>query len=48
MEIAFAPIANTRVLAPYRVMIPTPFGTAMLEATQFVTTASPPHGVKTN
>jgi len=48
MEIAFAPIANTRVLAPYRVVIPTPFGTAMLEATQFVTTATPPHTAKTN
>jgi hypothetical protein len=42
MEAWFAPIAGTRVLAPYRVTIPTPLGTAMLEATQFVTTASPP------
>ena len=39
MEIAFAPIAGTRILVPFRMMIPTPLGTAMLEATQFVTTA---------
>ena len=39
IEIAFAPIAGTRVLVPYRMVIPTPLGTAMLEATQFITTA---------
>ena len=39
MEIAFAPIAGTRVLIPFRMVIPTPLGTAMLEATQFITTA---------
>ena len=42
MEVWFAPIAGTRVLAPYRVTVPTPLGVAMLEATQFVTTATPP------
>ncbi|MDB5546609.1 MAG: hypothetical protein JWP21_56 [Tardiphaga sp.] len=42
MEVWFAPIAGTRVLAPYRMTVPTPLGTAMLEATQFVTTAVPP------
>ena len=42
MEVWFAPIAGTRVLVPYRVTIPTPLGTAMLEATQFVTSAAPP------
>jgi hypothetical protein len=47
IEIAFAPIAGTRVLVPYRVLIPTPLGTAMLEATQFVTQAVPPHVAKT-
>ena len=37
MEIAFVPIAGTRVLVPFRMTIPTPFGLAMLEATSFVT-----------
>jgi len=48
MEIAFAPVAGTRILVPYRMVIPTPLGTAMLEATQFITTAAPPHVAKTN
>ena len=47
IEIAFAPIAGTRILVPYRVVIPTPLGTAMLEATQFLTQATPPHLAKT-
>lgn len=48
MEIAFAPIAGTRILIPYRMTVPTPLGTAMLEATQFITQATPPHVAKTN
>jgi len=48
IEIAFAPVLGTRVLVPYRVVIPTPFGTAMLEATQFITQAVPPRLAKTN
>jgi hypothetical protein len=44
MEIAFAPVLGTRILAPFRVVIPTPLGIAMLEATQFITTATPPRG----
>jgi hypothetical protein len=40
MEVWLAPIAGTRVLAPYKVLVPTPLGMAALEATQFVTTAS--------
>ena len=48
MEIAFVPIAGTRVLVPFRMTIPTPFGLAMLEATSFVTTAAPPRVAKTN
>ncbi len=48
MEIAFAPLAGTRILVPFRMVIPTPLGTAMLEATQFITTAAPPHVAKTN
>jgi Protein of unknown function (DUF3108) len=39
IEIAFVPIAGTRILVPFRLIIPTPFGTAMLEATQFITQA---------
>ena len=33
MEIAFVPIAGTRILVPFRLKIPTPLGPAMLEAT---------------
>jgi hypothetical protein len=47
MEIAFVPIAGTRMLVPFRLSIPTPFGPAMLEATSFVTTATPPRVAKT-
>ena len=48
MEIAFAPVAGTRILVPFRMVIPTPLGTAMLEATQFITSATPPRVAKTN
>jgi hypothetical protein len=47
MEIAFAPLAGTRILVPYRMVVPTPLGTAMLEATQFITQATPPRVAKT-
>jgi hypothetical protein len=40
MEITMAPIAGTRYLVPFRLVIPTPLGTAMLEATQFITEAT--------
>lgn len=48
IEITFVPIAGTRVLVPFRMTIPTPFGLAMLEATSFVTSAMPPRVAKTN
>jgi len=49
MEVWLVPIAGTRVLVPYRVTVPTPLGTAMLEATEFVTSPAPPKAVaKTN
>ena len=50
MEIAFAPVAGTRILVPFRVVIPTYLGIAMLEATQFITTPTPtpPRIAKTN
>jgi len=41
MEVWLAPIAGTRVLVPFRFSVPTPLGTGVLEATQFVSTASP-------
>jgi Protein of unknown function (DUF3108) len=47
IEIAFAPVAGTRVLVPFRMVIPTPLGLAMLEATQFITQATPPRVAKT-
>jgi len=45
IEISFAPLAGTRILVPFRMMVPTPLGTAMLEAVQFVTL--PSHVAKT-
>jgi Protein of unknown function (DUF3108) len=47
IEIAFAPVAGTRILVPFRMVIPTPLGTAMLEATEFVTQPLPPRVAKT-
>lgn len=47
IEITFVPITGTRILVPFRMVIPTPLGTAMLEATSFVTQATPPHVAKT-
>ena len=48
IEIAFAPLAGTRILVPFRMVVPTPLGTAMLEATEFITQAVPPRVAKTN
>jgi hypothetical protein len=42
IEIWLAPIAGTRVLVPYRLMVPTPIGLGVLQATQFV--SAPPAG----
>src|SRR5882757_9615483 len=47
IEITFAPIAGTRILVPFWLKVPTPLGPAMLEATQFITQASPPRVAKT-
>jgi hypothetical protein len=47
IEVAFAPVAGTRILVPFRMVVPTPLGTAMLEATQFITSATPPRVAKT-
>lgn len=47
MEVSLVPIAGTRILVPFRTVIPTPFGPAVLEATHFSTTATPPRVAKT-
>ncbi len=41
IEVWLAPIAGTRVLVPFRVQGPTPIGPAVMEATQFVSVATP-------
>ena len=41
MEVWLAPIAGTRVLVPFRAQAPTPIGPAVMEATQFVSVATP-------
>lgn len=41
MEVWFAPVGNTRVLVPYKISIPTPIGTGVMEATQFVAVPLP-------
>jgi hypothetical protein len=38
VELSLAPIAGTRVLAPYRFSLPTPLGTGIMQADQFVST----------
>ncbi len=47
LEIYFVPIAGTRILVPFRLVIPTPFGTGVLEAISFITQATPPRVAKT-
>jgi hypothetical protein len=47
IEIAFVPVAGTRILVPFWMRIPTPLGPATLAATQFVTQATPPRVAKT-
>lgn len=37
MEVWFAPVAGTRYLMPFKVVIPTPLGTGIMQATRFVT-----------
>jgi hypothetical protein len=47
IEIAFVPVAGTRILVPFWMRIPTPLGPATLEATEFITQATPPRVAKT-
>ena len=42
-EVWLAPISGTRVLVPFRFSMPTPLGTGLLQATEFVSVAQPPH-----
>jgi hypothetical protein len=44
-EVALAPVAGTRLMVPYRVSLPTPFGQGVLQATQFTSVAHLPSGV---
>jgi hypothetical protein len=41
MEMWLAPIDGTRLLAPFRISVPTLLGLAVLEATRFESTARP-------
>jgi len=41
MEMVLAPIPGTRIVVPYRISLQTPLGRGVLEATQFVATATP-------
>jgi hypothetical protein len=41
IELWLAPIAGTRVMVPYRVSVPTPFGVGVMQATQFVSVPQP-------
>jgi hypothetical protein len=41
MEIWLAPVNGTRLLAPFRISVPTLFGTAMLDATKFESATRP-------
>jgi hypothetical protein len=43
MEVWLAPIANTRVLVPFRFSVPTPVGVGVLQATEFVSIPLPAH-----
>ena len=48
MEVWLAPIAGTRVLVPFRAQGPTPIGEAVMQATQFVTEATPTNRASVN
>jgi len=37
-EVWLAPVVGTRIVVPFRIAVPTPFGDAVIEATQFVVT----------
>jgi len=41
MELWLVPVAGTRIVVPFRFSLPTPLGTGVLQATQFVSSAQP-------
>ncbi len=47
IEAWLVPIAGTRVMAPFRLSIPTPLGPGVLQATQFLTVPQPPRAART-
>jgi hypothetical protein len=47
IEVWLAPIAATRVVVPFRLIVPTPMGTGILNATQCVTAAQKPRAAAT-
>jgi hypothetical protein len=47
IEVWLAPIAATRVVVPFRLVIPTPLGQGVLQATQFVTASQKPRATAT-
>lgn len=48
MEAWLVPLTGTRVVVPFRISIPTPFGQGVLEATQFVSLPPPPRPTATS
>lgn len=48
IELWLAPVAGTRLLVPFRVSVPTVLGTAVVEATQFVTVTQAARSTPTN
>ncbi len=48
MEAWLVPIAGTRIMAPFRVTLPTTLGTGALQANQFIVSASPPRPTPTS
>jgi hypothetical protein len=46
-EVWLAPISGTRVLVPFRFSMPTPLGTGLLQATEFVSVPPPARPAKT-
>ena len=48
IEVWLAPIAATRVVVPFRLIVPTPLGQGVLTATQFVTASQKPRAAATS
>jgi hypothetical protein len=47
IEVWLAPIASTRVVVPFRLVVPTPLGIGVLQATQFVSATQRPRAAAT-